>query len=285
MLESPTISPSQAKPTTLDRPGWIPPEITQDWDTNPYAYQTEEELMPAGGTHNQLLAYMMELLRHPLKEKGLMLLMDTFLLYRDAQGTKWRIAPDLLLMPYRAEAPSAYDLDLEPPPACVIEVTSPKSHLKDLQNNVPFYFGLGIQTYLVIDAITPQSKRRPQIQLYLWRSIKGKVQEVSADAAGYLTLPDMNLKIRAIGQRIILVDTVTDEVLFDNSDLAIALAEERAARQIAEEKTRQIAEEKAAIARQEIALAMWQKGLELALIAEVTGISETTLKKLIEQKN
>jgi hypothetical protein len=34
---------------TLDRPGWIPPEITHDWDSNPYAYQTEGELMAAGG--------------------------------------------------------------------------------------------------------------------------------------------------------------------------------------------------------------------------------------------
>ncbi len=30
----------------VDCPGWIPPEITYAWDTNPYAYQTEEELMP-----------------------------------------------------------------------------------------------------------------------------------------------------------------------------------------------------------------------------------------------
>ncbi len=39
----------------VDRPAWIPPQITENWDSNPYAYQTEEELMPAGGLHGELL--------------------------------------------------------------------------------------------------------------------------------------------------------------------------------------------------------------------------------------
>src|SRR5438874_719025 len=79
---------------TVERPGWIPPEITQGWDSDPYAYQTEEELMPAGGLHGQLLAYIMELLRHLLEERQLMLLLDVFLLYRDESHTKQRIGPD-----------------------------------------------------------------------------------------------------------------------------------------------------------------------------------------------
>ena len=136
------------KTSQLDRPGWIPAEITHNWDTDPYAYQTEEELMPGGGLHGQLLAYLMELLRATLKARGLMLLMDTFMLYRDKQGIKQRIAPDLLLMPFRFPPPSAYDLDVEPPPLCVVEVTSTKSHFRDLQQKVPFYLGLGIPFYL-----------------------------------------------------------------------------------------------------------------------------------------
>ena len=46
-----------------ERPAWIPPEIGSDWDPNPYAYQTEEELMPAGGLHGKILAYVLEALR------------------------------------------------------------------------------------------------------------------------------------------------------------------------------------------------------------------------------
>ena len=197
MFEPLTIAPRKTNSTTIDRPAWIPPEITHDWDTNPYAYQTEEAntvcstLMPAGGPHGRLLAYIMELSRHPLKKKGLMLLCDTFLIYRDAQGVKQRIAPDLLLMPHRETVPSSYDLDIEVPPACVMEVTSPESHGKDLQDNISLYFGLGIQTYFVIDAITPQAEPRPQIQLHLWRSINGMIQKMWPDVEGYFTLPEM----------------------------------------------------------------------------------------------
>jgi len=122
-----------------DRPGWIPPEIKDNWDTNPYAYQTEEELMPAGGLHGRLLAYILEILRNFIEAQGLMLLADTFMLYRDSKGTKRRISPDLLLMPFRFPPPSAYDLDTEPPPLCVAEITSPKSRLNDLKNKLAFY--------------------------------------------------------------------------------------------------------------------------------------------------
>ncbi len=102
--------------TPADRPGWIPPDITHEWNTDPYAYQTEEELMPGGGLHGRILAYMMAILQDFIETRDMMLLMDTFMLYRDARGVKQRIAPDLLLMPFRYEPPSAYDLEIEATP-------------------------------------------------------------------------------------------------------------------------------------------------------------------------
>ena len=69
-------------PAVVDRPGWIPPEIADGWDTNPYAYQTEEELMPGGGLHGHILFSITRLLRGPLKARGLMLVLDT--LYADS---------------------------------------------------------------------------------------------------------------------------------------------------------------------------------------------------------
>ncbi|MCP4698183.1 MAG: hypothetical protein GY862_15215 [Gammaproteobacteria bacterium] len=104
---------------TLDRPGWIPPEITHDWDTCPYAYQTEEELMPGGGPHGGLRVYIMNILRVTLEKRNLMLLMDSFMLYRDESGVKRRVSPDLLLMPWRSSEPDAYDLEIERPPLCL----------------------------------------------------------------------------------------------------------------------------------------------------------------------
>jgi len=202
-----------------DRPGWIPPEITHDWDTNPYAYQTEEEQMPGGGLHGRLLAYIMAILQDIVESRDMMLLMDAFMLYRDKIGVKQRIAPDLLLMPFREEPPSAYDLDIEPTPLLVGEITSPESHAKDLENNVNLYAGLNIPAYLAIDPITAQKRRRKQIRLYLWRSVDGLAQRITPDADGYLSLPEMQVKIKAQGQNLIFADIVTGELLKDSSQL------------------------------------------------------------------
>jgi len=53
-------------------------------------------------------------------------------------------------MPYDFPAPNAYDMDVQPPPTCVVEITSPTSHQKDLNDNKALYMSLGISTYLVI---------------------------------------------------------------------------------------------------------------------------------------
>ncbi len=136
--------------TLSDRPGWIPAHITHDWDPDPYAYQTEEELMPAGGPHGQLLAYVMEMLRAPLARKGLMLLPDVFMVYLDRKGVQRRVGPDLTLMPSRSPPPSAYRLPVEPLPLAVMELTSKKSHLRDLNDKMSLYMGyLGISPYVV----------------------------------------------------------------------------------------------------------------------------------------
>lgn len=223
-------SQNQSDLTKFDRPGWIPAEITHAWDENPYAYQTEEESMPAGGLHGQLLAYIVELLRHHLKTHGLMFLIDTFLFYRDDVHIKQRVAPDLLLMPFRFPPPATYDLDLDPPPLFVAEVTSPNSHLTDLTDKVAFYLGLGISTYLVIDAITPSNQMRKQIALHLWRLVDGVPQVMLPDAEGGFALPELGFRILAEGQRLQFVDLVTSEVALDSSELIAALTVERRAR-------------------------------------------------------
>ncbi len=104
----------------LKRPAWIPPEITENWDPSPYAYQTEEELVPAGGLHGELLFYIVDALKTHLEQKGFRFLIDVFMLYRDKHAKKRRVAPDLLLMPFSEPLPSSYDLDIKPPPLCVV---------------------------------------------------------------------------------------------------------------------------------------------------------------------
>lgn len=246
VIRIPTLTSQH--PRFPSRPGWIPAAITQGWDTDPYAYQTEEEMMPGGGLHGQLLAYIVELVRHVLAQRGLMFLIDTFLLYRDEEGVKQRIAPDLLLMPRRFPPPSAYDLDDEPPPRFVVEVTSPSSHARDLAEKAPFYLGLGIASYLVIDAITPSNRLRRRINLQLWRNVNGQFQTVDPDEDDGFALPELGLRIFAEGQEIYFVDLTTGETLLDNGQLQNALTAERRERLV--EREARLSEQTARMAEQ-----------------------------------
>jgi len=180
-----------------------------------------------------------------------MLLVDTFLLYRDEHGVKQRIAPDLLLMPFRFPPPSAYNLDHEPPPLTVVAVTSPHSHMADLEQKNEFFMQLGIPTYLVIDAITPRGQLRPHIQLHLWRLLDGQMHAVEPDADGTLLLPEMGFRVSAHGQQIQFVDAATGAVARSSSELRAALEQERQER-LREQRARRQAEAEIERLRQEL---------------------------------
>ena len=87
-----------------DRPGWIPEWVGDDWDPHPYAYQTREELMPAGYAHGLYIQMLAEMLKPLLERLGMRLFIDVFIFYRDWEGRKQRIAPDVLLAPTRGRA-------------------------------------------------------------------------------------------------------------------------------------------------------------------------------------
>ncbi len=242
ILDAPTV----LDPPTTDRPGWIPPEITHGWDPNPYAYQTEEEQMLGGGPHGRQLAHIVTQVEHILEARDLMLLVDTFMLYRDENNVKQRIAPDLMLVPYQDPPPSALDLDAAPVPRCAFEITSPDSHAKDLTVNDKLYIGhLGIPTYVVIDEIKPNKELRDEIELHVWRNIDGEIRAMPPDEDGRYLLPEMGMWIWAVGQRLHFEDVETGEHLFD-------MKEERSARRTAEVRTEREAQraEAEAAARQ-----------------------------------
>ncbi len=159
--------------SVLDRPAWIPDHIRENWDPDPYAYQTEEELMPAGGPHGVFMSYVGELLRSHLKPKGLMLLFDVFLLFRNKKGIKDRKSPDLLLTEYRDPALNAYDLDKQPVPEFVGEITSPSSRESDKSDKMKFWTKLGVRTYLLIDALDDDGNIKKKVTMRVWRNGNG----------------------------------------------------------------------------------------------------------------
>jgi Uma2 family endonuclease len=246
-----------------DRPGWIPEWVGDDWDPHPYAYQTDEELMPAGHAHGLYIQMLAEMLKPLLERLGMRLFIDVFIFYRDWEGRKQRIAPDALLAPGGEQTPAEslhkYDLDQEPMPLCAIEVISPSSRAADLQGKRLFYGSLGIQEYLVLDVEDDQERLLPQIGVSLWRMQHGIQLPVTPDHEGFLLLESIGVRLRADGRKLVAHVAATGEPLLTLSELVIALEAAEQARQQAEQRAaaesvaRQQAEDELAQLRAELA--------------------------------
>jgi Uma2 family endonuclease len=241
-----------------DRPGWIPEWVGDDWDPSPFAYQTREELMPAGRFHNLYLQTLAEILKPLLVRLKLIIAIDTFLIYRDWEGRRQRVAPDVLIAAAidgdEWQRSGAYYLDDEPLPSCVIEITSPKSALADLNNKRLFYAWLGIHEYLALDVVQSEDPEllRDQIGVYLWRLIDGVPVAVPPDAEGFVLLESIGVRLRVDGRRLLLHVAETGEILHTVIELTALRVEAEQARVEAEQRATS-AETELARLREELA--------------------------------
>jgi Uma2 family endonuclease len=240
-----------------NRPGWVPEWVGDDWDSHPYAYQTDEELMPAGRFHNLYLQMLAEML-HPLLERlGLILVIDVFVFYRDWERRKQRVAPDALIAPAieldDKQKVGSYDLDVEPLPLCTIEITSPNSSIADHEGKRLFYAWLGIPEYLLLDIVRPDDpeRLRDQIDIYLWRLTDGVPTAVAPDAEGFVLIESIGVRLRADGRQLILQVATTGERLRSAVDLAKMLAEAELRAEAAEAELARLREEVARLRRME----------------------------------
>lgn len=170
-----------------DRPGWIPDWVGDDWDRNPYAYQTEEELMPSGRNHNLYIHWLMQMLETYLEEHGFQVMADVFLFYRDGEGRKQRIAPDMLLAPgFRLfdTSNASYDLDMEPLPVCLVEAVSPSSVERDQETKAARYARLGISEYLLLHIEDERGNLLPAISIEVWHLQDGAYVPTAPDVEG-----------------------------------------------------------------------------------------------------
>jgi hypothetical protein len=148
----------------------------------------------------------------------------------------------------------AYYLDDEPLPSCVIEITSPKSILADLNNKRLFYAWLGIYEYLALDVVQSEDPEllRDQIDVYLWRLIDGVPVAVPPDAEGFVLLESIGVRLRVDGQQLLLQVAETGEILHTTVELTTLLAETEQARTAAEQRAAD-AEAELARLREELA--------------------------------
>jgi hypothetical protein len=242
-----------------DRPGWIPETVGDDWDRNPYAYQSPEELMPAGHLHGLYLNILVSMLAPVLNRLGLRLFIDVFIFYRDWEGRKQRIAPDAVIAPgldRPDQSLHTYDLDNQPLPLCAIEVILPSSCAADEHGKRLFYAHLGIVEYLLLDVENDDEQPLDQIRISLWR-IQNDIQlPVAPDSEGFVTLESLGVRLRADGRTLIAQDLATGEWLLDTQRLHTALA---AAEQRANDEAQACAQAEAELARLRAEIAALQQ--------------------------
>ena len=250
MIDTIEQSQSSHRPSRQDdRPGWIPEEIGSNWDRSPYAYQTEEELMPQGPLHDILNSIISEVLRPYLDKLGLNLWKDVFLLYRDRKGIKQRIAPDIMLdIPGNELMEVSWDLDQRPLPKIVGEITSPRSRADDYKKNRLLYQSMGIENYLVIDGLDKKGKETGFIKNSLW--INGR--KVKPDKDGFLTVTDLQVTVKEKSPELVFYDLVQRQPLLRQNEKD----------QVIEEKDRVIEEKDQALEEMDQALEEMDQALE-----------------------
>ncbi|MEM7533052.1 MAG: hypothetical protein AAF639_12805 [Chloroflexota bacterium] len=247
--QSQTLTPEDRLRQSIarERPAWIPDYITADWDTDPYAYQTEEESMPASILHNDRLSGMHSDVKGIGKERGWLPIMDSFLLYRNEKNVRERVAPDLLIVPSLDEEAlmSSYDIETQPTPLCAMEIVSPSSETKDENSHQLYVEYLKIPTSIVIWLVNDEGKflENPSIGVWHRHPETGRAIAAKSDAEGKYYLPELQLWIGLKDNAVYFVDEVTGETLVD-------VGTERLMRQ-AERREREAAQRRAEAERRE----------------------------------
>ncbi len=125
-------------------------------------------------------------------------------------------------------------------PSLVIEVTSDSTKDEDLDKKKSVYRRLGVEEYFLHDPC--QNYLSPPLQGY--RLVNGRYQPLSPRPDGSLRSRITGLDLHVEGQKLRLVDAVTNKPLPWGEELTAALNRETAARELAEERASR-AEERA----------------------------------------
>ena len=250
--KAPKTAPSRP---AFDRPGWIPAHITENWDTDPNAYQTEEELMPQGGAHAVIIRQVQDVIEPYVKRLNMMSLSDVFVIFRDENGVLQRNhkAADVMVVPYKDPAPKAWYIDKYGPPLLTMEVLSDED--EEVASTKDIFIAHGVKCHVVIDQLDADGNVGDKVKVTVWGS---DGQERQPDAGGYLDLPELGLKVRAVSPRteFTFYDGETLEPLKYSQDALAEKAVELAEKDDAlAEKVEELAEKDDALAEKAVKLA------------------------------
>jgi hypothetical protein len=156
----------------------------------------------------------------------------------------------------------------------VAEVVSPDTRVNDVVHKPVDYHRLGIPLYVLIDQQREEGSRR----LHGYRWTPSGYEESPLDAHGRLLLEPVGLQLALEDGWLVCYDVATGERLGDYQEIAQTLQEERAARQVAEQRQRQEAE-----ARQ-VAEQRQRQEAEARQVAEQRQRQEAEARQVAEQR-
>lgn len=216
------------------RPAWVPDYVGDDYDHDPYAYQTRRELMPEGADHNEVTSDQIgSALRPYIANRGWYLAGDTFILYASpVRFRKHRIAPDLFISRQPILPPSReYTIyEIEEPPLAVFDVTTVGTQESDRAKQ-RIYAMLEIPLFVLIDIVNAQGQQRASYMIEVRRlNEMGYYDQLVASTDGSYPLDELGLTVRAEGQNVVFTVTATGERLLSSIEMADArtAAENRA---------------------------------------------------------
>ena len=161
----------------------IKDEVAYYYDSHP----TQEDLMGETSWHASLIDYLKAVLTWHFREQACAIY-DNLNFYQTPDRMEYPLAPDLAVIKgVEFEHVRSWRVGKTgPAPQVVLEIASPETWQKDLQEKPALYVQMGVREYFAYDPHQPPLPRSASRRLFGWRLSPHGVQALLPDADGRL---------------------------------------------------------------------------------------------------
>jgi Uma2 family endonuclease len=183
-------------------------------------------------THRDEMVYLIEALRRWFRDAEDVYVSGNIFLYYVEGDPRSSVSPDVLVAKGIADAKEQHDIyrvwEEGSPPVWVMEVTSRKTRLEDLNKKKLLYQSLGVQEYFLFDPLGDYLE--PPLQGY--RLLSGRYEPILVEGDGSIVSEELGLMLTREPQGLRMVDPRTGKRL-------LRPIEETDAREAAERRAEQ----------------------------------------------
>ncbi len=203
-------------------------------------HPTEEDLMGETPLHAAVIHYLMSVL-HWLFQGQHGAVYENLNFYQTPNKDEYPLAPDIAIIKgvdYREDIRSWRVGKTGPAPHVVLEIASPETWKKDLQEKPSLYAHMGVQEYFAYDPYQPPIRRATTRRLFGWQldAKRRAMVEMLPNTQGWLWSEQLESWLVPEGTSLCLYDH--EQRLRPTEAQAEALLKEQAAEQAAEQAER-----------------------------------------------